>query len=98
MVEGDEDARLLLQAREALGLVREILRQRLERDLAAEIHVPGAVDLAHASGPEPGDDLVGSYACSCGNHDGPPVDEAAVIKDCRMLGADPCRRKRPRRA
>jgi hypothetical protein len=72
MVEGGEDARLLPQASEPLGLARELVGQRLEGDLAMQFRVAGAVDLAHAPGAEPGHDLVGAYARSGRQHDGPP--------------------------
>ena len=64
VVEGGEDAGFLPQAREALGLARELLGQRLEGDLAVQLRVAGAVHLAHAPGAEPGHDLVGAHAGS----------------------------------
>jgi len=72
VVEGGEDAGLLPQAGEALGLEGELVGKRLEGDLAVQLRIAGAVDLAHASGSEPGDDLVGAHARSRSEHDGPP--------------------------
>ena len=58
VVESGDRARLLLEAG-AAGLVRQpVCRQDLDRDLAAEARVAGAVDLAHASRAERGDHLV----------------------------------------
>jgi hypothetical protein len=56
---------------EALGLPSELLGKRLEGDLAVERRVAGAVHLAHAAGPEPGDNLVWADARSGWEHDGP---------------------------
>ena len=53
-----EHARLALEAREPLGVAREARGQQLERDVAAELRVLGAEDLAHAAGAELGRDLV----------------------------------------
>ena len=52
VVEGGEEVRLALEAAEALGVLRDLGRQHLDRDVAAEVRVGGAVDLAHAAGAE----------------------------------------------
>ena len=44
--------RLALEPREPIGVGGEVLGQQLERDLAAQLRVRGAVDLAHAAGAE----------------------------------------------
>ena len=43
-----------------LGVLVEVLGQHLDRDLAVESGIAGAVDLAHTPGPEEPHDLVGS--------------------------------------
>ena len=58
MVDRREHARLALETGDACGIPGELLREDLDRDLAAELEVPRAVDLAHASGTENADDLV----------------------------------------
>ncbi len=49
---------LALEAREGLGIVREVGREHLDGNLSAELLVAGAVDLAHATRAEQGEDLV----------------------------------------
>ena len=44
------------------GIVRDRAGQSLERDLAMQAKIPGAVDLTHAAGAERRDDLVGAEA------------------------------------
>jgi len=60
VVEGGEQLRLALEAGEALGILRQLGRHHLDRDLAAELRVGGAVHLAYASRAEGcGDSVVG---------------------------------------
>jgi hypothetical protein len=54
---------LPLEARADLGARREVLRQHLHGDVPAETGVAGAVDLAHAAGPEGLEDLIGVQTC-----------------------------------
>ena len=49
MIQRREHARFAIEAREPAGIAREGVRQHLDRHLAAELRVPGAVDLAHAA-------------------------------------------------
>jgi hypothetical protein len=60
MVERGNEPRLALEARADLGRACQIARQDLDRDLAAEAAVAGAIDLAHASGADGREDLVGA--------------------------------------
>ncbi len=55
---------LLLEARQALGIVGEALRQDLEGDVPPEPIVVRPVDLSHPPGPDQVEDLVGSAAGS----------------------------------
>ena len=57
-------ARFLLEPPQAIGIGAGSLRQHLDRDVAPEAGVTGAVDLAHATGAKRGDDLVRSKATS----------------------------------
>ncbi len=57
MVERGEQPRLALEAGAPLGVGRERLGQQLQRHLAPEPRVAGAVDLAHAATAEQGGDL-----------------------------------------
>ena len=58
VVERGEHLRLALEAGEPLGVRGEGLGQELERDVAAELRVGRAVDLAHAARAERGGDPV----------------------------------------
>ncbi len=58
--ERGEGARLALEARAAVGIGEDGVGQRLDRHLAAQAVVDGAVDLAHPTRPERRDDFVGS--------------------------------------
>jgi hypothetical protein len=49
MVQGREDLGLAPKACEAVSVLRERGRQDLQRDIAAEPGVTGAIDLAHAA-------------------------------------------------
>ena len=58
MVERGERAGLALEAGDAFAVAREFLGQHLDRHLAPELGVAGAVDLTHASRAEGREDLV----------------------------------------
>jgi hypothetical protein len=58
MVEGREQLRLTLEARQALRVARQLLRQHLDRDVASELRVGGAIHLAHPAGADRGGDAV----------------------------------------
>ena len=47
MIERGEHLRFALEARQALGVVRERVGQDLDRDVASELRVAGAIHLAH---------------------------------------------------
>ena len=52
MVEGGDGAGLALEAGEPVGIAGEIRGQHLERDLATELRVAGAIHFAHTACPE----------------------------------------------
>ena len=58
MVEGSEDLRFAFEAREPVRIGRERVGQNLERDVALQLRVARAIDLAHPAGAEQRDDLV----------------------------------------
>jgi serine/threonine protein kinase len=58
VLEGGDGPRLLLEPVEPLRARRTLTRDDLDRNVAPEPGVPGAVDLPHPSGPEGRDDLV----------------------------------------
>ena len=51
--------RFLLEARQALDVLRELRRKHLDRDVPRELRVSGPVDLAHAAGADRANDFVG---------------------------------------
>ena len=53
-----DGARLLLEAAQAVRVRRQVAGQDLDRDVAPEARVAGAVDLSHAARTEGRDDLV----------------------------------------
>jgi hypothetical protein len=58
VVQGRQHPRLALEARQPLGILREEVRQNLQRDVAPQLRVARAIDLAHSACPERRDDLV----------------------------------------
>ncbi len=58
MVERGESPRLALQPREPVGVRRELRREDLDRDLAAEPRVMRPIDLAHPARAQGREDLV----------------------------------------
>ena len=54
--------RLALEPPKALGVLGELRRQHLDRDVAAEAGVARPVHLAHAARADRGDDLIGAEA------------------------------------
>ncbi len=66
MIERSQDLRFALEAREPLGIEGEAVRQDLERDVALERRVVGAVHLAHAACAKRGQNLVGAESIAGG--------------------------------
>src|SRR5687767_6289229 len=65
MTERGEDLRLALEARQAVGIERERVRDDLERHVAVQPRVARPVNLAHAAGAERADDFVRANVCAC---------------------------------
>ena len=62
MIERREDLSFALQARETFGIGCDRRWQHLDRDVAMEVGVAGAIDLTHPPAPMAGDDLIGADA------------------------------------
>jgi hypothetical protein len=62
MIQRGERFRLALESRDPLEIGDEHLGQNLDRDLALEVCVRGAIDLAHPAAAERRDDFVGAHA------------------------------------
>ena len=58
MVERREDLRFAFESRKPFRIAREKVGQDLNRDLATELRVARAIDLAHAAGPEGGENCI----------------------------------------
>ena len=74
VVERRRRARLLLEALQAVRVLRERRRQHLDRDLAPEPRVLRPVDLSHPAGAERREDLVGAELCAGGERHRVPRD------------------------
>ena len=66
MIQCCEYLRLALEARDAIGILRDTVRQDLQRDVATELRIARAIHLAHPAGAERRDDFVGTEASSGG--------------------------------
>jgi len=73
MVERGQHFRFALEAREAAWVRRYGRGQDLDRDLALEIRVGGAIDLPHAAHADLGSDFVGAEARAGGQGHGAEV-------------------------
>ena len=60
MAERRDDAGFALEARKRLRVVGETLGKNLDRDVALQPRVPGAIHLAHSAGAERREHLIGS--------------------------------------
>ena len=60
MIQRRECLRFAREARQAIGIARHGLRQDLQRDLAIQLRVARAIDLAHAAGAKEREDFVGT--------------------------------------
>ena len=87
MVERREQTRFALESRAAIGAAGECGRQDFDRDVAPELCVPRAIDLAHAARADPRLDLVDAQTASCQIHDrlGMVAHQARDLLDGRPL-------------
>src|SRR5262245_13783210 len=65
MVECGQQPRLARKSRSASGVCRERLRQHLDRDVATELGVASAIDLAHTADAQRSQNLVGTDPIAC---------------------------------
>jgi hypothetical protein len=65
MIERGGRARLLLEAAHPISVLSEVPGDDFQRDVAREPCVAGAIDLAHASGPEHHNDFIGTETGTC---------------------------------
>jgi hypothetical protein len=69
MVQGREHLRFALESGKPLRVMREGVRQDLDRNQPSKICISGAVHLAHAADANSGGDLVGAEASAeCERH------------------------------
>ena len=64
MIQRREHLRFALEAREAIGVGREGVRQDLQRNVSLQPRVAGTVHLAHATGPQRRMDFVHAKSCT----------------------------------
>ena len=60
MIQRRECLRFAREARQAIRIARDGLWQDLQRDLAIQLRIARAIDLAHAAGPKEREDFVGA--------------------------------------
>ena len=86
MVQGAGGAGLLLEAAEPLG-IGDLAGENLDRDLALQARVTGAVDLAHAPRAEQPHDLVRAESRAClERHRYIPARRALLPEKDRLAG------------
>ena len=62
MIQSGEHVRLAREPRTPIGIGGEQCREELQRDVAIQLRVTGAIHLTHPAGPQQIDDLVGAEA------------------------------------
>ena len=64
MVERGQHLRFAPEARESIGICGEQIRQQLQRNVAPQLRIAGAIHLAHAAGTERSDNVIRAEACA----------------------------------
>src|SRR5262245_26841582 len=72
MVQGRKRSRLAGKAGEPFGIGPQRRRENFQRDVAPQLHVAGAIHVAHPSRPNQVEDLVGSHPCDRSTSDPAP--------------------------
>src|SRR5450759_2759487 len=81
MVERRQHLRFTAQARESIGIGGERVRQNLQRDVAIELGIPRAVDLAHAARANERQDFVyAETGAGCEGHSGARLSHARTVR------------------
>ena len=70
MIQGGEHARFALEPRQPVWIVNDRIGKDLDRDLALEARITGAIDLAHATSAEHADDFIRTEARTGGEWHG----------------------------
>ena len=70
MIQGGEHARFALEPRQPVRIVNDRIGKDLDRDLALEARITGAIDLAHATRAECADDFIGAETSTGGEWHG----------------------------
>jgi hypothetical protein len=68
VIQRAEDLRFTAESRETIWIGRECLRQNLERDLATQPEIPGAIHLTHPARSERTHNLVGTELRAGADH------------------------------
>ena len=85
MVQRGEHLGFALEARQAFGIERELLRQNLDRDVAIQLRVARAIHLAHAARADLGDDFIRARD-ECRAQDSWHGFYANVLRNRRVIG------------
>jgi hypothetical protein len=94
MIERGQYAGLAVEPSSTVGVGQPHLGQDLDRHVASEPRVAGAIDLAHASGPEERDDFIRADVAACTHgHLNRMIDE-----DMPVEAVEASKRERGRRA
>jgi len=68
MIQWRQHVRLTLKSLEAARIGRELFGQKLQRDIAIQLGVSGAIDLSHPALPQERGDLIGAHSCAESDH------------------------------
>jgi len=74
MIERGENSCLPLEARQPIAVARKQLRQHLDRDVAAQLRITGAIHFTHATGTDGGLDHERAEAGAYWKRHEPPMD------------------------
>jgi len=84
-VELREQLGLALEAKEAVGIEREVFGKDLDRDVAVQARVAGTIDDSHRAGSERADDLVAANPCPGYQHEACSTP-AVIVRDYKCVG------------
>jgi hypothetical protein len=64
MIERREHLRFATEPGETIDIVSDPRQQNLDRDVASQLRIAGAIDLSHAAGTQRPDNFIGAEACA----------------------------------